>query len=121
MENFLKSWGQILSCFWNHYRSLSNAEDERDNIKELNDKLNSQILELASKFQNETEELHVCKKKLQEADNLQQRLEQEIEARQEMIREAQEKETKLLAQVSDINFFVVVNSLKLSLYFNECI
>lgn len=80
-------------------RSLSNAEDERDNIKELNDKLNSQILELASKFQNETEELHVCKKKLQEADNLQQRLEQEIEARQEMIREAQEKETKLLAQL----------------------
>ena len=73
--------------------------DERDTMKELNEKLNTQILELASKFQSETEELHVCKKKLQEADNLQQRLEQEIEARQEIIREAKEKEKRLLAQV----------------------
>lgn len=73
-------------------------------MKELNDKLNTQILELASKFQSETEELHVYKKKLQEADNLQQRLEQEIEARQETIREAQEKEMKLLAQVLNFLF-----------------
>jgi len=80
-------------------RTLSNAVDERDTMKELNEKLNTQILELASKFQSETEELHVCKKKLQEADNLQQRLEQEIEARQEIIREAKEKEKRLLAQV----------------------
>ena len=47
-------------------RALSNAEDERDNIKELNDKLNEQILQLADKFEKESEELLSCKKKLEE-------------------------------------------------------
>lgn len=65
----------------------------------MNDKLNEQILELADKFERETEELKACKKKLQEADNLQQRFEQEKVTRAEALREAQEKETVLLAQV----------------------
>lgn len=80
---------------------MSNAEDERDNMKELNDKLNEQILELAEKFEKESEELHACKRKLQEADNQQIRLEQEMQTRQDALREAQEKETILLAQVND--------------------
>lgn len=66
----------------------------------MNDKLNEQILELADKFEHEAEELKACKKKLLEADNLQQRLEQEKATRLEALREAQEKETVLLAQVS---------------------
>lgn len=78
---------------------MSNAEDERDNMKELNDKLNEQILELASKFEKESEELQICKRKLQEADNQQIRLEQEIQTKQDSLREVQEKETILLAQV----------------------
>lgn len=82
---------------------MSNAEDERDNMKELNDKLNEQILELADKFEKESEELQLCKKKLQEADNQQLRHEQEMQSRQEALREAQEKETILLAQV-DFSF-----------------
>ncbi len=82
------------------FRSLSNAEDERDNMKELNDKLNEQILELAEKFEKESEELQACKRKLQEADNQQIRLEQEMQSRQDALREAQEKETILLAQVN---------------------
>ena len=81
------------------FRSLSNAEDERDNLKELNDKLKQQMLELADKFQKESDELQECKLKLQEADNLQQRLEQEILIRQEVFREAKARETVLLAQV----------------------
>lgn len=81
-------------------RSLSNAEDERDNLKELNDKLNEQILELAAKFEKESEELQGCRRKLQEADNTHLRLEQEMQTRQEALREAQERETVLLAQVS---------------------
>jgi len=80
-------------------RALSNAEDERDNIKELNDKLNEQILQLADKFEKESEELLSCKKKLEEVEVLQQRVEQETQLRQDAIREAQEKETVLLAQV----------------------
>ncbi|KAK4002328.1 hypothetical protein OUZ56_004163 [Daphnia magna] len=80
-------------------RSLSNAEDERDNMKELNDKLNEQILELAEKFEKESDELQSCKRKLQEADNQQLRHEQEMQSRQDALREAQEKETVLLAQV----------------------
>jgi uncharacterized coiled-coil DUF342 family protein len=68
-------------------------------MKELNDKLNEQILELAEKFEKESEELQSCKKKLQEADNQQLRHEQEMQSRQEALREAQEKETILLAQV----------------------
>jgi len=80
-------------------RSLSNAEDERDNMKEMNEKLNQQILDLADKFQKETQELQECKLKLQEADSLQQRLEQEILMRQEVFREAKSQETILLAQV----------------------
>ena len=80
-------------------RALSNAEDERDNIKELNDKLNEQILQLADKFEKESEELLSCKKKLEEVEVLQQRVEQETQSRQDAIREAQEKETVLLAQV----------------------
>jgi len=94
--------------------------DERDTMKELNEKLNTQILELASKFQSETEELHVCKKKLQEADNLQQRLEQEIEARQEIIREAKEKEKRLLAQVLN-DFFSFINYQYFCLISTACI
>jgi len=101
-------------------RTLSNAVDERDTMKELNEKLNTQILELASKFQSETEELHVCKKKLQEADNLQQRLEQEIEARQEIIREAKEKEKRLLAQVLN-DFFSFINYQYFCLISTACI
>lgn len=69
-------------------------------MKELNDKLNEQILELAEKFEKESEELQACKRKLQEADNQQIRLEQEMQSRQDALREAQEKETILLAQVS---------------------
>ncbi|KAK4003187.1 sarcolemmal membrane-associated protein-like isoform X2 [Daphnia magna] len=80
-------------------RSLSNAEDERDNMKELNDKLNEQILELAEKFEKESDELQSYKRKLQEADNQQLRHEQEMQSRQDALREAQEKETVLLAQV----------------------
>ena len=76
-------------------------------MKEMNEKLNRQILELANKFEKETEELLACRTKLQETDNLQQRLEQEMEARQEMFRVAQEKETVLLAQVKHIvNVFI---------------
>ena len=71
-------------------------------MKELNDKLNTQILELASKFESESEELQMCKTKLQEADHLQQRLEQEMESRQEILRQAQEKETILLAEVCSL-------------------
>lgn len=78
---------------------MSNAEDERDNMKELNDKLNEQILELAEKFEKESDELQSCKRKLQEADNQQLRHEQEMQSRQDALREAQEKETILLAQV----------------------
>ena len=92
-----------------YFRSLSNAEDERDNVKEMNDKLNEQILELANKFEKESEELQNCKKKLQEVDILQQRLEQEAQNRQAILREAQEKETILLAQVrcsSCLTFFI---------------
>lgn len=66
----------------------------------MNDKLNEQILELAEKFEKESEELQACKRKLQEADNQQLRLEQEMQTRQDALREAQEKETILLAQVS---------------------
>lgn len=69
-------------------------------MKEMNDKLNEQILELAEKFEKESEELQACKRKLQEADNQQLRLEQEMQTRQDALREAQEKETILLAQVS---------------------
>lgn len=68
-------------------------------MKEMNDKLNQQVLELADKYQKETEELSECKKKLEDADNLQRRLEQEIEIRQDIFREAKAKETVLLAQV----------------------
>ena len=93
-------------------RSLSNAEDERDNVKEMNDKLNEQILELADKFEREAEELKACKKKLQEADNLQERLEQEKVTRLEALREAQEKETVLLAQVR-IQIFKLVSRISL--------
>lgn len=92
---FLRS--NVLLKFIN--RALSNAEDERDNIKELNDKLNEQILQLADKFEKESEELLSCKKKLEEVEVLQQRVEQETQLRQDAIREAQEKETVLLAQV----------------------
>lgn len=81
--------------------SLSNAEDERDSTKDLNDKLNQQILELAAKFEKESEELQACRRKLQEADNMYLRLEQEMQSRQEALREAQEKETVLQAQVTD--------------------
>ncbi|XP_045024736.1 sarcolemmal membrane-associated protein-like isoform X1 [Daphnia magna] len=80
-------------------RSLSNAEDERDNMKELNDKLNEQILELAEKFEKESDELQSYKRKLQEADNQQLRHEQEMQSRQDALREAEEKEMVLLAQV----------------------
>ena len=84
---------------------MSNAEDERDNLKELNDKLKQQMLELADKFQKESDELQECKLKLQEADNLQQRLEQEILIRQEVFREAKARETVLLAQVRPYSHF----------------
>ena len=76
-------------------------------MKELNDKLNEQILELAEKFEKESEELQSCKKKLQEADNQQLRHEQEMQSRQEALREAQEKETILLAQVRFIIRFIL--------------
>lgn len=78
---------------------MSNAEDERDNMKELNDKLNEQILELAEKFEKESDELQSYKRKLQEADNQQLRHEQEMQSRQDALREAEEKEMVLLAQV----------------------
>lgn len=68
-------------------------------MKEMNDKLNEQILDLASKFEKESEELQACRRKLQEADNMHLRLEQEMQTRQEALREAQERETVLLARV----------------------
>lgn len=78
-------------------------------MKELNDKLNEQILELASKFEKESEELQICKRKLQEADNQQIRLEQEIQTKQDSLREVQEKETILLAQVIRNRYYFVVS------------
>ncbi len=99
---FCKIKGSVNNVFFifHIHSSLSNAEDERDNMKEMNEKLNQQILDLADKFQKETQELQECKLKLQEADSLQQRLEQEILMRQEVFREAKSQETILLAQVS---------------------
>lgn len=85
-------------------------------MKELNDKLNEQILELANKFEKESEELQLCRRKLQEADNQQLRLEQEIQTKQDALNEVQEKETILLAQVKfEFRFF---NYRILILFFN---